>query len=224
MDFGGNTHNCKTNFGLGFSPPPGQWHSLKGERSVPTSQEQGGKVYEISDKGVVPPKVLTQTIPSYTEEARLGGVEGDVVLRCIIRTTGRVTDCQVVQSPGSGLAEVSIKEIQDNWRFSPATVDGKPVDLRAKIELTFNLRLRDGELPVSEAEGLAIERVELIGLKEEPAASVRALLQMQESSRFQKSAFESDVNRLREKFKSVSWEVSKGSSGGVVVKYRFDRR
>ncbi|MFB3905302.1 MAG: energy transducer TonB [Acidobacteriota bacterium] len=172
----------------------------------------------------MPPKVLTQTIPSYTEEARLGGVEGDVVLRCIIRTTGRVTDCQVVQSPGSGLAEVSIKEIQDNWRFSPATVDGKPVDLRAKIELTFNLRLRDGELPVSEAEGLAIERVELIGLKEEPAASVRALLQMQESSRFQKSAFESDVNRLREKFKSVSWEVSKGSSGGVVVKYRFDRR
>jgi len=195
------------------------------DKTAPAGQEPARtrsdeKVYEESDQGVVMPEVLEQTIPRYTEEAISARVEGIVLLECIVRTTGRVTDCRVVRSLGSGLEEVTIREIEDNWRFKPATVEGKPVNLRAKIEVTFNLRLREGEIPRSEAVGLAIEGIELVGLSEEQATSARALLRIQESTKFKTADFQSDVSKLREKFGSASGEVYKGKSGGVIVKYR----
>jgi len=199
------------------------------DKSAPAAQEQGNagseeRTYEISDPGVVPPKILTQTIPSYTEEAKAAGVEGVLVLSCIIRTTGRVTDCQAVRSLGSGLDEAAIREIEDNWRFSPATLDGKPVHLKAKIEVTFNLRSHQGAISLADAEGLVVEVIDFVGLNEQEVAGARAPLKMQESTKFQKALLDSDTDTLREKFKSVTWTIHKGNSGGVVVKYRFGAR
>ncbi len=176
---------------------------------------------DISDKRVTPPKVLDQTIPSYTEEARARGVEGIVLLECIIRTTGRATDFRLLRRLGSGLDEAAITEIRDNWKFTPANLKGKPVSVVAKIEVTFTLHRRQDEIPPSEAEGLAIQAVHLIGLSENEAASARALLKMQDSTRFQKTAFDSDVKTLTEKFGLTRESVYKSSSGGVVIKYWF---
>ena len=181
-------------------------------------------VVNISDKRVTPPKVLDQTIPSYTEEARSRRVEGIVLLECIIRTNGRATDFRLLRRLGSGLDEAAVKEISDNWKFTPATLKGKPVSVRAKIEVTFNLRTRQDEISPSEAEGLAIEAVHLIGLSEDEATRARAVIKMQDSTRFQKTAFDSDVRMLTEKFGLTRESVYKSSSGGVVIKYWFPVR
>ncbi|RPJ51535.1 MAG: TonB family protein, partial [Acidobacteria bacterium] len=174
----------------------------------------------MSDEGFTPPKVLTQTIPSYTEEALSARVQGAVLLSCIIRRTGRATDFLVLRGLPYGLDEAAINEIRDNWRFGPATFNGHAVDFQTTIEVTFNLRDRD-RVPLSEAEGLIVERVELVGLSEEQAKRARALIKVGEQAKFQKVAFESDVKTLKEKFGLTAGTVYKGGSGRVIVKYRF---
>ncbi|HEX9156539.1 MAG TPA: energy transducer TonB, partial [Syntrophales bacterium] len=199
------------------------------DKPAPAGQGQAPRssddvTLDISDKRVTPPKVLDQTIPSYTEEALSRRIQGIVLLECIIRTNGRATDFRLLRRLGSGLDEAAIREIRDSWKFTPATLKGKPVSVRAKIEVTFNLRTRQAEISPSEAEGLAIEAVHLIGLSEAEATRARAVIKMQDSTRFQKTAFDSDVRMLTEKFGLTRESVYKSSSGGVVIKYWFPVR
>ncbi len=58
----------------------------------------------------------------------------------VIRKNGRVDSPKVLRGLGHGLEEMAINEIVANWRFRPATLDGRPVDLLATVEVTFNLR------------------------------------------------------------------------------------
>jgi len=192
-------------------PPPAGQVQARPSRDAP---------HIMSDEGFTPPKVLTQTIPSYTEEALSAGVQGAVLLSCIIWRTGRATDFLVLRGLPYGLDEAAINEIRDNWRFSPATFNGHAVDFQTTIEVTFNLRDRD-RVSLSEAEGLIVERVELVGLSEEQAQRARALIKVGEQAKFQKAGFESDIKTLKEKFGSSAGTVYKGSSGRVIIKYRF---
>ena len=98
------------------------------------------------------PKPISQTIPGYTEEAIKAGIEGVVLLNCLIDADGFVKDCEVNQGLGYGLEEAAMREIAENWRFEPGRKDGSPVSVRATIEISFKLR-RD-----SKEDDPAIER------------------------------------------------------------------
>lgn len=98
------------------------------------------KPYGVADPGVVPPTVTTQTVPRYTDEAIEAGLEGVVILSCIFRRNGRVTDCEIQPPLGYGLDESARREIEENWSFKPGTVNGEPVDVRATIEVSFALK------------------------------------------------------------------------------------
>ncbi len=100
----------------------------------------GTGVYEYGTPGIVDPQILVQTIPSYTDEAIKAKVQGVVLLQAIIRKNGRVDSPVVLRGLGYGLEEKAIKEIVANWRFRPAMLNGRAVDLQATIEVTFNLR------------------------------------------------------------------------------------
>ncbi|MFB3904858.1 MAG: TonB family protein [Acidobacteriota bacterium] len=100
----------------------------------------GDGVYEYGTPGIVDPQILIQTIPSYTDEAIKAKVQGVVLLQAIIRKNGRVDSPVVLRGLGYGLEEKAIKEIVSNWRFRPAMLNGRAVDLQATIEVTFNLR------------------------------------------------------------------------------------
>jgi TonB family protein len=86
------------------------------------------------------PKPISQTIPKYTEEAIEAGIEGAVLLNCLIDVDGLVKDCEVKRGLGHGLEESAMRDITENWRFEPGRKDGSPVSVRATIEITFNLR------------------------------------------------------------------------------------
>lgn len=99
----------------------------------------GSGPYEVGgvDTNPVP---IVQTIPSYTDQAIKAKVQGVVLLQAIIRRDGSVTDLRVLRGLGYGLEEKAIQEIASNWKFRPGTLDGRPVDVLATIEVTFNLR------------------------------------------------------------------------------------
>lgn len=90
-------------------------------------------------KDVKPPVVLSQPLPAYTDEARQARVEGVVTLQAIVRKDGSVDSFKVLKGVGYGLDESAIDTIKTKWRFQPGTLNDKPVDVQANIEVSFKL-------------------------------------------------------------------------------------
>jgi TonB family protein len=109
--------------------PPGAAADFKDPREA---------VYAIRG-GVRPPVPLHQPLPPYTQDARNARVEGLVLLQGIIRKDGSADSFKIVRGLGYGLDESAINTISGQWRFKPGTLDGKPVDVQANIEISFRL-------------------------------------------------------------------------------------
>lgn len=84
------------------------------------------------------PQIISKSKPSYTLEAKNRKIEGVVVLQAVFRKDGTVGDIKVMRSLGFGLDEEAVKAAQ-KIVFVPAERDGKPVNVRARLEFTFNL-------------------------------------------------------------------------------------
>jgi TonB family protein len=91
--------------------------------------------------GITPPKAIHRVEPEYSEEARHAGVQGMVILQTVIDTSGRPTRITVLRPLGFGLDEKARAAVEQ-WRFEPATKDGKPVYVWADVEVNFRLRGR----------------------------------------------------------------------------------
>jgi periplasmic protein TonB len=89
--------------------------------------------------GVTAPTLLVEVKPAYTEEARKARAEGLVVLQCVIDRNGSADSFKVVRGLGYGLDESAISTIANKWRFRPGTLNGKPVDVKINIEVSFRL-------------------------------------------------------------------------------------
>ena len=100
----------------------------------------GGGVYRPGN-GVTLPRVLHEERPQYTSDAMRAKVQGTVLLECIVRPDGTVSDVQVVRSldPTFGLDQQAVAAAR-KWRFAPGTRLGEPVPVLITIELTFTLR------------------------------------------------------------------------------------
>jgi protein TonB len=100
----------------------------------------GGGVYRLGT-GIVSPVPIFQPRPNYTSDAMRAKVQGVVLLECVVRPDGSVTDVQVLRSldPTFGLDQQAI-ETAKKWRFKPGTRMGEAVPVLITIELTFTLR------------------------------------------------------------------------------------
>ena len=99
----------------------------------------GGPMREGS--GAQPPTKLHSVDPKYTTEAMRARIQGIVSLEVLIGADGLVKDVRVVKSldRATGLDDEAIKTARQ-WRFGPATYQGKPVPFLVIIEMTFTLR------------------------------------------------------------------------------------
>lgn len=78
--------------------------------------------------------------PEYPPSSRRAGEEGTVILLLLVQENGRVGEAKVDKSSGfTRLDEAAKKEAERNWRFKPATKDGKPVAAWTKVAVTFRL-------------------------------------------------------------------------------------
>jgi TonB family protein len=100
----------------------------------------GGGVYR-PGSGVTLPRLLHEVKPQYTSDAMRAKVQGTVLLECIVRPDGTVSDVQVLRSldPVFGLDQEAVKAA-GQWRFAPGTRFGEPVPVLITIELQFTLR------------------------------------------------------------------------------------
>ena len=102
-----------------------------------TSVSFAEKIYKIGP-GIVPPKVLEKSDPQYTHEARAAKLEGKVILTMVVGTDQRAHDIKVTKSLDRGLDANAIASVK-TWRFQPGTKNGKPVPVRANVEVNFRL-------------------------------------------------------------------------------------
>ena len=98
----------------------------------------GGGPYR-PGSGIEPPSLLREVKPSYTDDARRQGVEGDVVLEIVVRRDGTVGDVKILRRLGAGLDQKAVEAVRQ-WRFSPARRMGAPVDVIVEVAVEFKLR------------------------------------------------------------------------------------
>ena len=99
----------------------------------------GGGVYRPGG-AVMPPRVLTEVKPTYTNEALFRKVQGSVVLELVVRRDGRPSEIHVIRSldPG-GLDEQAVLAVSQ-WRFEPGRLAAAPVDVLVTVVLDFWIR------------------------------------------------------------------------------------
>jgi periplasmic protein TonB len=86
-----------------------------------------------------PAKQQSGAPPSYTAAAEAAGVEVELPLELVIDRTGSVQSARTLQHVGYGLDEAAVAAVR-RYRFSPAWRAGKPVAVRMRYVLRFQLR------------------------------------------------------------------------------------
>jgi TonB family protein len=106
---------------------------LQGEKSEPADVSGGAER--------LPIKLLKRTFettPSYTEQARLAGIEGTVVVYAEITKDGSPENLRILRSLGFGLDDEAIKAVQQ-WRFEPDPESDKPGRVAMYVPVRFRL-------------------------------------------------------------------------------------
>jgi TonB family protein len=83
-----------------------------------------------------PPVLLSHAEPEYTPEARQLKIQGDVVLRVTITTSGQMVVHSVIRGLGHGLDENAMRSAP-TYKFRPATQNGQPVEYTTNIIIKF---------------------------------------------------------------------------------------
>lgn len=84
------------------------------------------------------PKLVYAPDPEFTEKARKAKHQGVCVITTIVDTDGKPQRIQVVRRLGMGLDKKAMEAVQQ-YKFTPALRDGKPVDVQVNIEVNFRI-------------------------------------------------------------------------------------
>ena len=86
---------------------------------------------------VISPRKLKGAEPRYTARARKACIEGTMILQAVISKEGRVVDIAVLR-PLPGLTDAAVHAVS-RWRFEPARLRGRPVDVNYNLAVNFRL-------------------------------------------------------------------------------------
>ncbi len=85
------------------------------------------------------PVIVKEVKPDYPADAKREKRQGSVMLAVMVNADGSVGDVRVKQ-PLSPKLDASAVKAMKQWRFKPATRNGKPVPVETDVEMTFTLR------------------------------------------------------------------------------------
>jgi protein TonB len=103
----------------------------------PPPSEPEGPIHVGGD--VAAPIKINAPQPQYTEIARKARIQGVVIVQAIINKQGNVTDVKVLKGLPMGLDQSAVEAIR-KWKFEPATLNGKPVDVYYNLTVNFTLQ------------------------------------------------------------------------------------
>jgi TonB family protein len=109
----------------------------KDQREHETEAERTARLAK-KDGSLTPPYPMVKVDPKYSPDAVREKVEGEVILYCIIRETGAMTDLQLVESLDKRL-DANAREAFAKWKFEPARKNGKPIAVETLIRIPFRL-------------------------------------------------------------------------------------
>jgi protein TonB len=90
---------------------------------------------------VTSPVPLRKVDPKYPNDLALEHVEGEVILYGVIRHDGTVDSIQKIRGIDPQLDANSVEAFAQ-WKFEPATRDGRPVDVEAVVHIPFKTAQR----------------------------------------------------------------------------------
>jgi protein TonB len=88
---------------------------------------------------VTRPEKISGPPPVYTELARKARLQGAVIVEAIIDTQGNVVDARVLKGMPMGLDRAGLDAVV-KWKFKPATLKGKPVNVYYTLTVNFKLQ------------------------------------------------------------------------------------
>lgn len=83
-------------------------------------------------------RMISSVPPVYPALARAQHISGDVRVDALIDATGRVTTMKVVAGPT--LLHQSAMDALRQWKYQPATLDGKPIAMHLTVTIQFRLK------------------------------------------------------------------------------------
>jgi TonB family protein len=107
------------------------------------------------------PTILHESyvLPEYPEEARLKGLDGEVLLEVRVLADGTVDRVTVKEDvPGFPFFGKNAVEAVRQWRFEPATRSGKPVETTVDVPIHFRLGDEKAAKAATSPEGSASAR------------------------------------------------------------------
>jgi TonB family protein len=88
--------------------------------------------------GLVEPRLISSTRPVYPMLAKQSSTEGDVVVSAEIDWTGKVVGAKATSGPIS-LRQAGVDAVK-NWKYAPATIDGRPTPAQIVVKIQFRLK------------------------------------------------------------------------------------
>jgi periplasmic protein TonB len=60
------------------------------------------------------------------------------MVEVVVTEKGEVRDARVVKAPSKNFADNAVKAVK-KWKFKPASKDGKPIMVKAMVEVVFRV-------------------------------------------------------------------------------------
>ena len=108
------------------------------DEPAPTLPPLPAGVYRPCQGDIEMPQVKTHKYPSYTREAMRERIQGSVFMRVIVNSDGSLGDILIGQSLRPDL-DMAAVDAMKQWRFKPATQNGKPIAVSVFVEMSFHL-------------------------------------------------------------------------------------
>jgi protein TonB len=97
----------------------------------------GGGVYHVGGSVRAPVPIVTVD-PEFSDEARKAKFSGNVLVYLIVDEQGNPTHVRVERGVGMGLDEKAVEAVRQ-YKFKPATQNGKPVKVEVDIDVNFQI-------------------------------------------------------------------------------------
>jgi protein TonB len=93
----------------------------------------------LPEEAEVPVADPANIAPGYPEAARAAGIEGRVILKIVISEKGEVTNVTVMR--GDPILAQAAVEVVKTWKFTPATLEGKPIAVFRIVPINFSSKV-----------------------------------------------------------------------------------
>ncbi len=91
-----------------------------------------------ASRNYTPPKAIKQSRAQYPFDLLRSGFGGEVLVQFEVTVEGRTRNVYALRSQHPSFDEAAVDAVEQ-WRFKPATVDGKPVNTRMRVTMMFSV-------------------------------------------------------------------------------------